>query len=77
VLFGVWLIFERGFDGGWLHVKLLLVLAMGLFHVYCGRLMGRRTEARAEHRPLFYYALVPAPALLILAVITLVTAKPF
>lgn len=77
VLFGVWLIFERGFEGGWLPVKLLLVLLMGLFHVYCGRLLGSRTEARAGHRPLYYYALMPAPLLLILGVVTLVTAKPF
>lgn len=75
--FGVWLIFERGFEGGWLHVKLALVLAMGLFHGYCGRLLGDRTEARADHRPAYYYALLVAPALLIVAVVTLVTAKPF
>lgn len=75
--FGVWLIFERGFEGGWFPVKLLLVLLMGLFHVYCGRLLGERTEARAEHRPAYYYALPLAPTLLIVAVVTLVTAKPF
>ena len=77
VAFGVWLIFERGFEGGWLPVKLALVLAMGLFHVYCGHLMGDRTEARAGRRPAYYYALLLAPTLLIVAVVTLVTAKPF
>jgi protoporphyrinogen IX oxidase len=77
VAFGTWLTFERGFEGGWLPVKLALVLAMGLFHVYCGVLLGKRTEARAVHRPLFYYALIPVPALLVVAVTTLVTAKPF
>jgi protoporphyrinogen IX oxidase len=75
--FGTWLVFERGFDGGWLHVKLALVLLMGLFHVYCGRLLGERTQPGAQHRAWFYYALLPAPALLITAVVTLVTAKPF
>lgn len=77
VVFGTWLIFERGFAGGWLPVKLALVLAMGLFHVYCGMLLGSRTEPGAKHRALYYYALLPAPALLIVAVVTLVTAKPF
>jgi putative membrane protein len=77
VLFGTWLIFERGFEGGWLPVKLALVLAMGLFHVYCGMLLGDRTEPGAKHRALYYYALLPAPALLIVVVIALVTAKPF
>ena len=77
VLFGIWLIFERGFEGGWLPVKLALVLAMGWFHAYCGVLLGDRTEPGAKHRALYYYALLPAPALLILAVLALVTAKPF
>lgn len=77
VVFGTWLIFERGFAGGWLPVKLALVLAMGLFHVYCGMLLGSRTEPGAKHRAFYYYALLPAPALLIVAVVTLVTAKPF
>jgi protoporphyrinogen IX oxidase len=77
VAFGAWLIFERGFEGGWLPVKLALVLAMGLFHVYCGILLGTRTKPRAEYRPLFYYALLPVPASLVVAVTTLVTAKPF
>lgn len=77
VVFGTWLVFERGFEGGWLPVKLALVLAMGWFHAYCGVLLGSRTVPGAKHRALYYYALLPAPALLIVAVITLVTAKPF
>ena len=78
VLFGVWLIFERGFEGGWLPVKLMLVLAMGLFHVYCGHVMvtmRRRTGLVA--RPAYYRALTVPSGLLVLAVVTLVTAKPF
>lgn len=77
VIFGTWLVFERGFEGGWLPVKLALVLAMGLFHAWCGALLGKRTESGAGHSALFYYALLPAPALLVVAVTTLVTAKPF
>lgn len=77
VAFGTWLVFERGFEGGWLPVKLALVTGMGLFHVYCGVLLGSRTEPWTKHRALYYYALLPAPALLVVAVVTLVTAKPF
>jgi putative membrane protein len=75
--FGIWLIFERGFEGGWLPVKLALVLAMGWFHSYCGVLLGERTQPGAEHRALYYYALLVVPVLLIIAVTALVTAKPF
>lgn len=77
VVAGVWLIFERGFTGGWLHVKLSLVLLMVLFHVYCGTLMDEFRRAHVQ-RNLWFYRLLPLlPALLIAAVVTLVTGKPF
>lgn len=76
VVFGIWLVFERGFEGGWLPVKLALVVLMGLFHAYCGYLMIRAKCGRA-HRPLYYRLLPIAPATLILAIVTLVTSKPF
>jgi protoporphyrinogen IX oxidase len=75
--FGIWLVFERGFEGGWLHVKLALVLFMGLFHVYCGNLMVKLKAQRARHRAAYYRALPLAPALLIIGVVALVTGKPF
>lgn len=77
VLAGVWLIFERGFTGGWLPVKLALVFLMALIHVHCGHLMVKlRHEPRRGLMP--YYWLLPAvSAALIAAVVWLVTGKPF
>lgn len=73
---GTWLVFSRGFSGGWLHVKLLLVLLMVFFHAWCGTLMARFRSQRPTHA--WFYRLLPVvPALLITAVVTLVTAKPF
>ncbi len=81
VVLGVWLIFERGFGGGWLQVKLALVLLMVFFHVYCGTLMGRHKEEGppqgATGRRRLYRALPLLPALLITGVVSLVVAKPF
>ena len=77
VLFGLWLIFERDFQGGWLPVKLALVVLMGLFHVYCGHVMVTLKQGRGVRRPLYYRVLPLAPAILIVAVVTLVTGKPF
>ena len=76
VVFGTWLVFERGFEGGWLPVKLALVVLMGLFHAYCGYLMIK-AKCGVTHRPLYYRVLPIAPAVLILAIVTLVTGKPF
>jgi putative membrane protein len=77
VLAGGWLLFERGFAGGWLPVKLSLVLLMVFFHVYCGNLMLDLKQHGPQHKLLFYRALSLAPVILITAVVTLVVAKPF
>lgn len=39
VIFGLWMMIEFQFyKQGWLHIKLLLVLCLVLFHFYCGRI---------------------------------------
>lgn len=77
ILFGSWMLFERGFEGGWLPVKLALVLLMVFFHVFCGNLMEELKEQGAIHSRWFYRLLLLPPIVLIPAVIVLVTAKPF
>lgn len=77
VLAGIWLVFERGFVGGWLPVKLALVMLMAFFHAYCGSLMDDFRHQRIRHQLWFYRLLPLAPALLITGVVTLVTGKPF
>ncbi|GAB3540606.1 protoporphyrinogen oxidase HemJ [Noviherbaspirillum agri] len=74
---GSWLIFERGFSGGWLHVKLTLVLLMVFFHAFCGALMDDFRHERVRRRLWFYRVLPVVPGALITGVITLVVAKPF
>ena len=76
IIFGGWMVFERGFSGGWLPVKLTLVLAMVFFHVYCGNLMEQLKEG-AAHSKWFYRMLLAPPMLLIPGVIALVVQKPF
>ena len=77
VLAGMWLVFDRGFVGGWLHVKLSLVMLMAFFHAYCGSLMDDFRHQRIRHRLWFFRFLPVLPALLVTAVVTLVVWKPF
>lgn len=77
IVAGTWLVFERGFTGGWLHVKLSLVLLMVLFHAWCGALMAEFEHERVRRRLSFYRILPLVPALLVTAVVTLVVGKPF
>jgi len=75
IAFGIWLLFDRGFAGGWLPVKLALVFTMVLFHVWCGQRMARladRPPGARRHR------LMPVvPVVLATIVILLAAAKPF
>jgi putative membrane protein len=77
IIFGSWMVFERGFSGGWLPAKLTLVLAMVFFHVYCGNLMEQLRQEGSAHSVWFYRLLLLPPMLLIPAVIALVVQKPF
>lgn len=75
IIAGCALIFALGFDGGWLHVKLLLVLLMVAFHAYCGTMM---LDLKHAERPrLLNRAVSLLPMLLIGGVLVLVLAKPF
>ncbi len=77
VVAGGYLLFQQGFSGGWLPVKLVVVMLMVFFHVYCGTLMAELRHQQVRHRLWFYRALPAIPALLITAAVTLVVAKPF
>ena len=51
--FGIWLIFERGFEGGWLQVKLALVVTAAALIVW----HTRRPQAHAIEGIVFLVSL--------------------
>lgn len=78
IVFGAWLWLGFGITGGWLHVKLALVLLLVAFHLYLGRLMRDFRAGRNRHGHVFYRWLNEIPALPILvAIVFLVVMKPF
>ncbi len=74
---GVWLMATRGFDGGWMLVKLALVFVMVLGHVYSGKLLKDYWRGRTRHRSLFYHSYNGIQILTITAIIYLVVSKAF
>ena len=62
---------------GWLHAKLTLVAVLGLYHIYCGRLMltFKRDANRKSHR--WYRVFNEVPVLLLVLIVILVVVKPF
>jgi putative membrane protein len=77
LVFGLWLWLGYGFGGGWLHAKLVLVVALVAYHHACGAMIGRfeRGENRRSH--VWFRWFNEAPVLLLAAVVVLAVVKPF
>ena len=77
VVFGFWLWFGYGFSGGWLHAKTTLVAVLVGYHLYCGHLVKEFAADRNTRSHVFYRFFNEAPVFLLLAIVILVTVKPF
>ena len=76
VAFGLWLWLGYGITGRWLHVKLLLVLVLIAYHLYCGRLLADFKHDRNRHGHVYYRWFNEIPVLILIAVVILVVVKP-
>lgn len=77
LLLGLWLWLGYGIRGGWLHAKLLLVLAVVGYHHACARLL-RQFEAFSNRRSERWFRVFNESAvLLFIAIVVLVVVKPF
>jgi putative membrane protein len=77
IIFGFWLWFGYGFSGGWLHAKTALVILLAAYHLYCGRLVKQFAADRNTRSHMFYRFFNEVPVLILVAVVILVTVKPF
>ncbi len=81
LVFGIWLLLDYAWaayaDSGWLHAKLMLVLLLVGYHLYCGRLVRvfKTGENRRSHR--FYRWFNEIPVLFLILIVILVVVKPF
>lgn len=81
VILGLWLYLGYGIglgpDNGWMHAKLLLVLAAIGYHHSCG-VMLKKFENGANHRShVFYRWFNEVPVLILTAATAFVVVKPF
>lgn len=76
-LFGIMLILIIGLDHGWLHLKLVLVLALAALHGLFAR--WRKDFARGENRhdSRFYRMINELPTIATILIVILVIVKPF
>ena len=75
---GLWLAW-RGFDfaGGWLHVKIALVLVMSGVHGYFSAAVRAFAEDRNKKSARHWRMMNEVPTLLLIGIVILVVVKPF
>jgi putative membrane protein len=80
VALGLWLM-VASWDvlarAGWLHAKLLLVVLLVAYHVYCGRMVQAFASDRNPHGHIFYRVFNEAPLVLLVTIVILAVVRPF
>ena len=71
----LWLIF--GFTGGWLHVKLLLVIVLIVFHFICWKHLVNFRKDKNTKSHVYFRWFNEVPTVLLIAIVILVVLKPF
>ncbi len=75
----LWMGFKIGLNDGsfWMHIKLLLVIVLFLYHFYCGRILKKLTTKVSNWSHIKYRWFNEVPVLLLFASVFLVVVKPF
>ncbi len=78
LVFGVWMLGESAWAAyGWLHAKLLLIVLMVGYHVWCGKLLLDFKHDRNRHGHVWYRWFNEVPVLFLVSITLLATLKPF
>ena len=75
---GLWLAWQGfGFSGGWLHLKIALVVAMSGLHGYFSKAVRLFAEDRNQKSARHWRLMNEGPTLLMIVIVILVVVKPF
>jgi putative membrane protein len=81
IIFGLWLLFDYAWAAyasmWWLHLKLVLVVALVGYHFYCGKLLRELADNRCAHSHIWFRWFNELPVLVLFAVVILAVVKPF
>lgn len=77
VVSGLALWLHYGIGGGWLQAKLALVALLIAYHLWCGRLLAEFRHDRNRRSHVWYRWFNEVPVIFLIAIVILVTVKPF
>lgn len=75
--FGIALLIMSHAQGGWVHIKLTLVMLTIIYHWYCGRLLQQLDQKQSPHNHIWFRWFNETPILLMLLITAIVIIKPF
>ena len=74
---GLWLWLGFGFSGGWLHLKVALVVLLVAYHFWMGKIRQDFARDANTRSHVFYRWVNELPLVLLVAIVILVVVKPF
>ncbi|SHE72851.1 putative membrane protein [Modicisalibacter ilicicola DSM 19980] len=79
ILLGGWLLWlvPAHLSAGWMHVKLLLVVLLVVYHHLCLIYMKRLAAGSARHSEVFFRWFNEAPVIALILIVVLAMVKPF
>jgi putative membrane protein len=78
--FGLWILvlgWSAYAHAGWLQIKLVLVIALIGYHLFCGKIVADFAKDANRHSDRFFRWLNEAPLLVLVPVVILAVVKPF
>jgi protoporphyrinogen IX oxidase len=77
IIFGLWLLLVWWLPPPvWLQIKLVLVLVLIFYHIYCRKLLVNFRRNKNRYSAKFYRWFNEVPGLLLIAIVILVVVKP-
>ena len=81
LVFGFWLLFEYAWSAYahmlWLHLKIVLVALLVVYHFYCGKLVRDFAQGKNRHSHVWYRWFNELPVLVLFSAVILAVVKPF
>ena len=77
IIFGIWLWLGYGYNGTWLWLKILCVLALILYHIYCVKFFNQFKKNINTRSHIFYRWFNEVPVILLILITLLVVIRPF
>jgi putative membrane protein len=81
LIFGFWMLYDYAWAAYgsmlWLHIKLLLMVVLVVYHFYCGKLVADFAADRNKNSHVWYRYFNEIPAIVLFVMIPLAVLKPF